>query len=61
MLERTEPPTDPQGELDGITTKKKKNNKKTHKTEKPSEMFKTEQEELDGSSPRKKPLNNLEE
>ena len=55
MLERTEPPTDPEGELDG----RRKN--KPQMTEKPCEVLRTEQEELDGSSPREKPLNNLKE
>ena len=35
--------------------------KQTQKTEKPCEVLRTEQEALDGSSPRKKPLNNLKE
>ena len=55
MLERTEPPTDPEGELDG------RRKKKTQKTEKPCEVLGTEKEELDGSSPGEKPLNNLKE
>ena len=43
-------------ELDG---RREKNT--PQKIEKPSEVLRTEKVELDGSSPGKKPLNNLEE
>ena len=42
MLERTEPPTDQEGELDG----RRKRKKSPQKTEKPCKVLRTEQEEL---------------